>query len=116
MELEDDWSIDGKLDQNALLISLQGAANMDRPNLYFVYPETWDFNFTPNVLEFLEDKHNYTFSRLRTVEQAVKPLRTSGPSFRDRVISRSIPGPRQSIGTGVQRNASSGLAVSMGEQ
>jgi len=75
MELEDDWSIDSKLDQNALLISLQGAANMNRPNLYFVYPETWDFNFTPNVLEFLEDQHNYTFSKLRTVEQAVKTLR-----------------------------------------
>ncbi len=75
MELEDDWSIDGKLDQNALLISLQGVANMDNPDLYFVYPETWDFNFTPNVREFLEDQHNFTFSQLRTPEQALRTFR-----------------------------------------
>jgi hypothetical protein len=75
MELENDWSIDGKLNQNALLISLQGAANMDNPNLYFVYPEKWDFNFTPHVLEYLENQHNYTFSQLRTAEQAVKTFR-----------------------------------------
>jgi hypothetical protein len=75
MELEDDWSIDSKLDQNALMISLQGATNMDNPNLYFVYPDTWDFNFTPNVMEFLEDQHNFTFSQLRTVDHAVKTFR-----------------------------------------
>ncbi len=75
MELEDDWSIDSKLDQNALMISLQGVTNMDNPNLYFVYPDTWDFNFTPDVLEFLEDQHNYTFSKLRTVDQAVKTFK-----------------------------------------
>ncbi|RKX34219.1 MAG: hypothetical protein DRP71_07825 [Verrucomicrobia bacterium] len=77
MELEDDWSIDSKLDQNALLISLQGVANMDHPNLYFIYPETWDFNFTPHVLEFLENQHNYTFSKLRTADQAVRTFADS---------------------------------------
>jgi hypothetical protein len=75
MELENDWSIDSKLNQNALLISLQGVTNMNDPNLYFIYPEKWDFNFTPNVFEFLKNQHNYTFSKLRTVEQAVKTFR-----------------------------------------
>jgi len=72
MELEDDWNIDRKLDQNSLLISLQGVVNKSGPNLYFVYPDTWDFNFTPHVMAFLENQHNFTFSKLRTVEQAVK--------------------------------------------
>jgi hypothetical protein len=75
MELENDWSIDSKLNQNALLISLQGVTNMENPNLYFIYPEIWDFNFTPNVYEFLKNQHNYTFTRLRTVDQAVKTFR-----------------------------------------
>ncbi len=75
MELEDDWSIDGKLDRNALMISLQGAANRNKPGLYFVYPKTWDFNFTPNVMNFLKTQHNFTFGKLRTVEQAVKTFR-----------------------------------------
>lgn len=72
MELEDNWLVSEKLDQNALMISLQGATNMNNPNLYFVYPEGWDFNFTPNVLDYLRDGHNYTFTQLRTPEQAVK--------------------------------------------
>lgn len=75
MNLENDWSLDSKLDQNALMISLQGVTNMETPNLYFVYPEGWDFNFTPNVLEFLKDQHNFTFKQLRTPAQAIKTFR-----------------------------------------
>ena len=75
MELENDWTIDGKLDQNALLISLQGVTNMSNPNLYFIYPEKWDYNFTPNVLDYLKNQHNYTFTQLKTVDQAVKTFK-----------------------------------------
>jgi len=75
MELENDWSIDGKLNENALLVSLQGVTNMHKRNLYFIYPEKWDYNFTPHVFEFLRDQRNYTFTQLRSVEQAVKTFR-----------------------------------------
>ena len=75
MELENDWSIDSKLDQNTALISLQGVANMNAPRLYFIYPDDWDFNFTPNVLEFLESGHDYTFDQLYTLKQAVASFR-----------------------------------------
>ncbi len=75
MELEDNWEIEGKLPAQAFLISLQGLANATGPNLYFVYPEKWDFRFTPSVLEFLKDERNYTFNKLNTPEQALKTFK-----------------------------------------
>lgn len=75
MELEDDWAIDGKLPTHAFLISLQGLANASGPNMYFVYPDKWDFRFTPSVLEFLRDERNYTFRQLRTAEQALNTFK-----------------------------------------
>ena len=75
MKLEDDWRIDGKLPEHALLISLQGIANAAGPNLYFIYPEKWDFRFTPDVFDFLKDKHHYTFSHLRSADAAVRTFK-----------------------------------------
>jgi len=77
MKLEDDWSIDGKLAQQAFLISLQGLANLKSPQLYFVYPEKWDFLYTPGVLDYYKEKRNYTFVELRTPEQALQTFRQS---------------------------------------
>ncbi|MCU0643997.1 MAG: hypothetical protein MUC94_07015 [bacterium] len=75
MNLEDDWAIDGKLPDQAFLISLQGLANQGAPRLYFVYPEKWDFRFTPDVFKFLKNDRNYTFTQLRTAAQALKTLK-----------------------------------------
>jgi hypothetical protein len=77
MKLEDDWSIDGKLPLQAFLISLQGLANLKSPELYFVYPEKWDFLYTPDVLEYYKEKRNYTFVELRTAEQALQTFRNN---------------------------------------
>jgi hypothetical protein len=70
MHLEDDWAIDGKLPEHAFLISLQGLANRAGPRLYFVYPEKWDFRFTPDVLKYYKERH-YTFRTLRSASQAL---------------------------------------------
>ena len=74
MALEDDWRIDGKLDEQALLISLQGLANRDSARLYFLFPETWDFNYTQNVFDFYQKDRFYTFRHLRSWKQALKTL------------------------------------------
>lgn len=78
MRLADDWAIDGGLPRQAFLISLQGLANSPGPNLYFVYPETWDFRYTPGLFDFLRDERLFSFRELRTPEEALK-------TFRDRV-------------------------------
>jgi hypothetical protein len=78
MRLEDDWAIDGGLPRQAFLISLQGLANSTGPNLYFIYPEKWDFRYTPGLFDFLQNERFYSFRELRTPEEALK-------TFRDRV-------------------------------
>ena len=75
MKMADNWSVDGKLPVQAMLISLQGLANTGGPRLYFVYPEKWDFLFTPSVLEFYKNKHHYAFTELTTPESALSTFR-----------------------------------------
>ncbi len=75
MKLEDNWEIGGRLPVNAFLISLQGLANSDGPRLYFVYPEKWDFLYTPSVLDYYREKRNYTFTELRSPAAAQRTFR-----------------------------------------
>ena len=75
MRIEDNWDIDGKLPVNAFLISMQGLANLGGPRLYFVYPEKWDFLYTPSVLDYYKEKRNYTFTELRSPEAALKTFK-----------------------------------------
>ncbi|HVU35633.1 MAG TPA: GxGYxYP domain-containing protein [Opitutaceae bacterium] len=72
MTLGNHWNVAGHLDENALLISLQGLANTTAPRLYFLYPDHWDFRFTPGVYDFYRQHLDYTFTTLTTVEQALK--------------------------------------------
>jgi hypothetical protein len=75
MRLEDEWTIEGRLPRQAFLISLQGLANSDGPNLYFIYPEKWDFRYTPGFFDFLQNERGYSFKELSTPEQALETFR-----------------------------------------
>ncbi len=77
MKLEDNWEVQGKLPVQAFLISLQGLANIGAPRLYFVYPEKWDFLYTPSVLEYYREKRHYTFTEIPTAEAALKVFKSS---------------------------------------
>jgi hypothetical protein len=72
MHLTDDWAIDGKLPEQAMLISLQGLANDGAPRLYFIYGPKWDFRFTPSMLDFYKEKKGFRFSELASSEDALK--------------------------------------------
>lgn len=72
LELEDDWEIDGQLPEQVALITLQGVVNRQAPNLYFIYPETWDFRFTDEILEYYEEKKQFTFKKLNTLRQTLE--------------------------------------------
>jgi len=76
MKLESDWKIDSKLDKQSMLIGLQGLVNRNAANLYFLYPEDWEFNYTPSVFNFYKDKKNFTFRELKSCEQAIKIFRS----------------------------------------
>jgi len=75
MELEDEWSVHGNLPMQAFLISLQGLANIEDPGLYFIYPETWDYRFTPDVFDYLRKKRNFTFNKINGPNQALKTFK-----------------------------------------
>lgn len=75
MILEDDWRLDGKLDRQAFLISLQGLVNRDQPLLYFIYPDSWDFRFTEPVKTHLEKQRGYTFTLLEDFREALNVFR-----------------------------------------
>lgn len=74
MKLEDNWAISGKLNEQAFLISLQGIANTQGPKLYFIYPDNWPFTYTQHVFDFYKNRRNYTFTQLRSLEQALTTL------------------------------------------
>lgn len=71
MRLTSDWQIDGDLPRNAMLISLQGLANLEAPRLYFIYPPGWTFTFTEAVYQFYRDRHAIRFTELETAEDAL---------------------------------------------
>lgn len=71
LRLEDNWEIQGTLDQQACLISLQGLANSQAPRFYLIYPESWPFTYTESVYEFYRDKRNYSFTEIKNLEQAL---------------------------------------------
>jgi hypothetical protein len=72
IDLEDNWEVAGDLQRQALLISLQGLANRDGPNLYLVYPDTWQFNYSKRLKEWYINDRGYTFTELKTVEAALE--------------------------------------------
>lgn len=92
MLLDDEWTIGAGLEKQAFLISLQGHANRKAPSLYFVYPKTWDFNYTPHVFDFYRDRKYYMFRRLSTLEQALQAFKGSvrGYVVWDREVRTSL--------------------------
>jgi hypothetical protein len=74
VRLEDNWEVKGKLDVQAMMISLQGIANKKGPLVYILYPENWPFTYVWSVYDFYRDRRYYTFTELRSPEEALKVL------------------------------------------
>ncbi|MFH0761011.1 MAG: hypothetical protein V2A67_05875 [Bacteroidota bacterium] len=72
MNLTNNWEVNGSLNWQAALISLQGIVNLDGPKLYFVYPDGWDYQFTPDVKDYLVKSRYYTFTEIAKPEDAVR--------------------------------------------
>ncbi len=74
MTLDNNWEIDGDLPTKAMLISLQGVANLDAPRLYFLYPQKWDFKFSEPLMNYYNTSRNMEFTPLTTPEEALEKL------------------------------------------
>jgi len=64
MQMSEDWTMDGDLPVHSLLLSLQGLANRESPQLYLEYPPSWPWKITGPLREFYERKHDFSFIQL----------------------------------------------------
>ena len=74
MQMSDDWTLTGDLPEHALIISLQGLANRDKPRLYLEYGPKWPWQTTKPVRAFYESKHGITFKTLDDADAALAAL------------------------------------------
>ncbi|MCB1124593.1 MAG: hypothetical protein KJT03_23775, partial [Verrucomicrobiae bacterium] len=71
MEMTDNWSLNGDFPEQAALITLQGVVNEKAPLLYFVYGPEWDFLFTQDILDYYQEKKQFSFRKLRDLRHAL---------------------------------------------
>jgi hypothetical protein len=73
LNVVDAWElIDPNFQNNAMMISLQGLANRDHPNLYLTYPKNWSFSYTSAVRDYVEKSKYVTFQTLNQPSDALK--------------------------------------------
>jgi GxGYxY sequence motif in domain of unknown function N-terminal/GxGYxYP putative glycoside hydrolase C-terminal domain len=72
--VRDDWTIQGGLPANSLILSIQGLANTDAPRLYIDYPASWHFHDFQPVKKFYTDKYGMKFTQLEGPEGVLKAL------------------------------------------
>ncbi|RKX31366.1 MAG: hypothetical protein DRP71_13555 [Verrucomicrobia bacterium] len=81
MQMSEDWTIEGDLPSHALLLSLQGLANLNGPQLYFEYMPSWPWKITRPLKEFYERRHDFTFTPLETPEEALALFANSAKGY-----------------------------------
>jgi len=81
MRLPNNWLVAEDLDDNTLMISLQGIANKQGPKLYFVYPEDWPFKFTEPVYDYYGETRNIDFEELTDISQALDLLGSTADGY-----------------------------------
>ena len=71
-QMNDDWDIRSGLSTQACLISLQGIVNESKPSLYFVYGPRYAFNYTGELLQYLEKDRYFSFTKINSLEHALQ--------------------------------------------
>jgi hypothetical protein len=64
--LSENWRMDGDVPVHSLLLSLQGLANRESPQLYLEYPKNWQWEIVHPLRDFLARRHGVTWDRLDT--------------------------------------------------
>ncbi|MCK5574022.1 MAG: hypothetical protein KAJ12_14725 [Bacteroidetes bacterium] len=70
-DMSGDWEASGDLPWQALMLSLQGLANRQGPNIYLLYPDDYEHPNVKAVLEYYKRRHNVNTSTMTSVEAAV---------------------------------------------
>ena len=76
-----DWRVDSGLPEKVLLLSLQGLANRNAPQLYVIHPRDYQWEITEPLFEFYERKHGVVFTELKTAEEALTHFASSAKGY-----------------------------------
>lgn len=76
-----DWRVDSGLPEKVLLLSLQGLANRNAPQLYVIHPRDYQWEITEPLFEFYERKHGVVFTELKTAEEALTHFAGSAKGY-----------------------------------
>jgi hypothetical protein len=81
MQMSDDWTLTGDLPEHALIISLQGIANRENPQLYLEYGLKWPWQITKPLRAFYEETHGIAFTPLEGAAEALEALGSSAKGY-----------------------------------
>ncbi len=76
-----DWQVAGGLPEKVLLLSLQGLANRNAPQLYVVHPPEFQWEITGPLFSFYERKHGVKFTDIKTAEEALTRFAGSAKGY-----------------------------------
>ena len=71
MRFDGDWLVAKGMPEKAMLVSLQGLANRDSPQLYIVHPKDFQWEITEPLFEFYQRKHGVVFTEVKTADEAL---------------------------------------------
>jgi hypothetical protein len=95
MHFDLDWKVAGGLPEKAMLVSLQGLANREAPQLYIIHPPDFQWEITEPLYEFYQRKHDVTFTEIETAEEA---LALFSGAARGYVVWDTTVGPSLNVG------------------
>jgi len=81
----DNWLVAEDLPHNATLLSLQGLANRNAPQIYLQYPEDWQWEIAGPLIGYLADRHAIDWQRYE-VGDLDKPLADFGSTAKGTVV------------------------------
>lgn len=72
---DDDWQVMGGLPAKALIISLQGLANREKPQLYIVHPKDFQWKITRQLFDFYQTRYGWTFTELHNAAEVLNQFK-----------------------------------------
>ena len=81
MHFDSDWNLDAGLPEKVLLVSLQGLANRETPQLYIVHPPDFQWEITEPLKDFYERKHDVHFTPINDVDTALTKFAGSAKGY-----------------------------------
>jgi hypothetical protein len=81
MHFDLDWKVAGGLPEKAMLVSLQGLANREAPQLYIIHPPDFQWEITEPLYDFYKRKHGVEFTEIPGADEALELFSSSAKGY-----------------------------------